>query len=112
MVLLISTNVGNYGSVYHEIGNYNEAEKLYKLAIENDPKNPEVYNNIGVLYGEIGNKEGAIKNYRKALDLDSNQYKVFRHLCSTGEIKINDPIFMRMEKLFEKVIYFSNLDIN
>ncbi len=94
----------NYGSVYHEIGNYNEAEKLYKLAIENDPKNPEVYNNIGVLYGEIGNKEGAIKNYRKALDLDSNQYKVFRHLCSTGEIKVNDPIFMRMEKLFEKVI--------
>ena len=40
----------------------------------------------------------------KKFDLDPNQYKVFRHLCSTGEIKITDPTFVRMKKLFDKAI--------
>mgnify|MGYP001162359729 FL=1 len=92
----------NIGSLFQEMGNKEKTIYYYEKARDLEPKNAEIYNNLGIAYGEFGEREKAATYYRKSLDIDPNFYPAFRHLCTTGEIKTNDPIFIRMKDEYAK----------
>ena len=56
--------------LYFEKGRYNEAIRLYKRALELEPDNPEVLNNLGYIYAEEEvNLDEAMSLVQKALKL-------------------------------------------
>jgi len=100
----------NLGALYQELGDLDNTISNYKMASElasNNDDKAETINNMGIAYGEFGKTETAADCYRRSLELKPDYYPAFRHLCTTGLIDIDDPIFIRMEKTFK-----SNIDDN
>ena len=55
-----------YGIHKHTIKDFNNAEKLYKLALQLAPTNPEVNYNLGLLYVDLGKLDDARKHAKIA----------------------------------------------
>jgi Tfp pilus assembly protein PilF len=51
-------------------GDTNRAKELYARALENDPQNADLYNNIGMLYKSTGELDRAEDAYRHAVNLN------------------------------------------
>jgi tetratricopeptide (TPR) repeat protein len=86
-------------------GNYDEAERLFKLAIEkldSDDRNNAliIYGNLGLMHKFAGNTEEAIENYQKALSFcepsDSEYYS------TSGRINILTGDIEKAVRNFEK----------
>lgn len=66
-------------------GNWREAIYRWKKALESDPDNPRLHNNLAVGYETIGEWELAGEEYSKALALGSSSkeirenYALFQH---------------------------------
>jgi len=56
------------GQAYHMKKAFPQAEKQYKRALELDPDNPRVENNLGALYLDLGEWDLAIQHFQKAAD--------------------------------------------
>ena len=56
------------GFYYYSKGNFPEAIKEYKKALEINPKNAKNHYNLGIIYAENKNYPLAIKEFKKALD--------------------------------------------
>jgi tetratricopeptide (TPR) repeat protein len=56
----------------HQEGRIDEAERLYREALEEDPDNKFAYYNLGVIAQGRGDLELAEENYRQALRVDPN----------------------------------------
>ena len=60
-------------------GDYDNALKEYKRAIDMHPSFIEAYNNIGELYSQMGQQKNAISSYMDALKIERN-YRVLLNL--------------------------------
>ena len=52
--------------------NFDKAKEFLEKAIEIQPKNVSILNNLGTAYKELGKSEEAINFYQKVLEIDSN----------------------------------------
>lgn len=58
---------------YHDLQNIQQAERMYRLAIEADPRNAVAYNNLGYMYAEHGIKlDESVKLIGRAMELQPN----------------------------------------
>ncbi len=60
----------NLGLTYHEMGNYDLAEKYYILTLQHDSTLVRVYLKLAELYTQTGQKDLAVEQYRKIFYLD------------------------------------------
>jgi tetratricopeptide (TPR) repeat protein len=72
---------------------YNEAIKLYTIAIEIEPLS-EAYNNRGIAKQDLNDINGAILDYQKAIELNPKNYIAYHNLAEIQLIKglIDDAI--------------------
>ncbi len=50
-------------------------------ALEEDPKNPALHNNLGNVYAEKGQAREALQSYHKAIEADPKYYKVYKNMA-------------------------------
>jgi len=65
-----ATLQSNMGLCYQKLGNFEEAEHRYDLAIQLDPKNPYARNNLSALFFRQGLYKEALDRAREAITLD------------------------------------------
>jgi protein O-GlcNAc transferase len=58
------------GLKYHQAGNLQQAEHIYKEILNDQPNNYYALNYIGILYYQLGNYDSAIEYIKKALELN------------------------------------------
>ena len=66
------------------MGNTAGAVEIFKLNVEQFPKEWNVYDSLGEAYLKIGNKAEAIKNYKKSIELNPNNDNGIGVLKSLG----------------------------
>ncbi|MEX0721080.1 MAG: tetratricopeptide repeat protein [Balneolaceae bacterium] len=67
-----AVNDARKGNEAFENGNYEEAERLYALAIEQDPENEKLYFNLGNAQAKQGKTEEAIQSYMEFRNLSES----------------------------------------
>ncbi|MEW6095927.1 MAG: DUF2723 domain-containing protein [bacterium] len=70
------------GREFHEKKFYLKAIKVYKKAIELQPKNISIRNIIGYLYFSLGKYEEAIAEFKKAIEINSTDIKSHINLAN------------------------------
>jgi tetratricopeptide (TPR) repeat protein len=70
------------GNEYLERGDYDNALRAYKIALDHNPRSALAYAAMGRLYQQIGDTASAREHYNKALRLDPNQRGVKQALES------------------------------
>jgi len=68
------------GIAYHQLGDLNNAKKLYERAIKLDKLYPEAYNNLGTVHYAKKSYGNAIKSYERALALTPKSAAVWTNL--------------------------------
>ncbi|OAB62970.1 hypothetical protein AY599_14290 [Leptolyngbya valderiana BDU 20041] len=58
---------------YHQGGNWDDAERLYRLVLQKNPQNFEAWLNLGMLYVSTDRPRDAIAAFRSATELDHSQ---------------------------------------
>jgi tetratricopeptide (TPR) repeat protein len=71
----------NLGLLLDDLNRYEEAEAVYRKAIEIAPSNPTIYSNLGGLLVELNRHEEAEIMFRKAIELDSKFYTAYYNLA-------------------------------
>ncbi|MTI86852.1 MAG: tetratricopeptide repeat protein [Balneolaceae bacterium] len=105
LFLLLTASAGNdarQGNEAYEKGNYEEAEKLYASALEEEPDNAKLYFNLGNAQAKQGKVEEAIQSYME-----------FRGLSKTAKEKAmaeyNIGTLMAQEKKWKPAtVHFKN----
>ena len=60
-----------YGWVYYRMGQYDEAERYVKKAIDLGSTSPVIHEHLGDIYFKLAQKEKAMEYWQKALKFDS-----------------------------------------
>ncbi|MEO5925760.1 MAG: tetratricopeptide repeat protein [Bryobacteraceae bacterium] len=68
------------GIAYHQLGDLDNAKKLYERAIKLDKLYPEAHNNLGTIHYAKKSYGNAIKSYERALALTPNAAAVWTNL--------------------------------
>ena len=68
------------GLELQEAGNYKEASKKYKKAVQADATYAEAWSNLGYTYRKQGNFKKAVKAYKKAIKLSPNLAEAHEYL--------------------------------
>lgn len=55
---------------FHQQGNLEQAEMIYRKVLDTDPKHKHAWSNLGTIQSRKGRIEEAIKYYQKALEID------------------------------------------
>lgn len=71
--LLVASGDARKGNVAYEEGNYELADSLYRLALEEDPENSKLYFNLGNALAKQGKIEDAIEAYLNSQEYAENQ---------------------------------------
>ncbi|WP_440633511.1 tetratricopeptide repeat protein [Candidatus Pelagibacter sp. HIMB1485] len=79
----------NLGLIHKQIGNFDEAIKLFNRAIKIDASYQNAYNNLGIVFLEKGNFYNAIDNFKKLISINSHQFAAYCNLGLCYE-KINE----------------------
>ena len=91
----------NLANCYSQLRYYEEAIKLYKEIIEEDPSDYMVFNNIGNVYKNLNNYDEALKNYKISLKINNKFTLAYNNLgqllCDLG--KYDDGL-----KMYEQVL--------
>jgi len=66
----------SHGFILYCQGRFDEATKLLTKALELDPMQPGLHNDLGVVYWGTGQLDRAITHFRRALELNPNFYVV------------------------------------
>jgi TolB-like protein/Tfp pilus assembly protein PilF len=85
---LAETNVGLGWSCFYK-GDWDEAFKYYKRALELEPTNPEVNYYVAGFFKDIGLYRKAIEFYSKAIEIDPT-YAEYRDVCAQCYMKIGE----------------------
>jgi tetratricopeptide (TPR) repeat protein len=103
-----------YGSFLGDLHDEEGAEKHWKKALELDPQNPAVYNNLANLYGHIGPVTNSFAFYTKAIELNPLEPIYYQNFAATiylfrkdaGEFYgiTEQEVFTRALDLYEKAV--------
>ena len=63
-------------------GNFIEAINVMKIALKQNPKNVDFFNNIGLSYANIFKYEKAEEFYNKGLEIDKNNLSIINNLAN------------------------------
>lgn len=66
----------------HQLGNYDEAERHYKRALEQDPNISEIYQNYGALLKTTGKLDEALGIYLKGIELFPEHTGILRNYAN------------------------------
>lgn len=72
-----------FGSFLSDTGQENMARVQWEKALELDPKNPAVYNNLAGLYGHQGPITNAFRYFEKAIELAPSEPVYYQNLATT-----------------------------
>ncbi|MEQ7800523.1 DUF3857 domain-containing protein [Pedobacter sp. ASV1-7] len=72
---------------YHNLQQYDNAEKIYLQALLIDPNHADTYTSLGLLYNVSKQKEKSIEAYNKTLQISPNNYEAIRSLRRLQEKK-------------------------
>lgn len=78
------------GLGYKGVGEYEESIKSFEKAIELNPNEVDVYNELGISLYANGHIEESINVFDKAIEIDNKNYKT---ICNRGLIYLNLGIF-------------------
>ena len=105
---LAEANVGLGWSCFYK-GDWDEAFKYYKRALELEPANPEVNYYIAGFFKDIGLYHKAIEFYSRAIEIDPT-YKEYRDVCAQCYRIIGE--FERATELLKEALEFEPDDSN
>ncbi|NNM82865.1 MAG: tetratricopeptide repeat protein [Burkholderiales bacterium] len=99
------------GNAHFVEGRLDEAEHSYRRALEFDPRNAEVHNNLGLLLQAKGRAEDALEQFREALrirpDLTVARYNLGFLLFGMGEAAQAEDCFLKVVE--REATHFSTL---
>lgn len=72
-----------FGSFLNDTGQESGAKAQWEKALELDPKNPAIYNNLAGLYGHQGPITNAFTYFEKAIELDPKEPVYYQNLATT-----------------------------
>jgi tetratricopeptide (TPR) repeat protein len=72
-----------FGSFLNDTGQESGAKAQWEKALEFDPKNPAVYNNLAGYYGHHGPITNAFTYFEKAIELDPKEPVYYQNLATT-----------------------------
>ncbi len=72
-----------YGSFLGDINDEDGAQEQYEKALELDPKNPAIYNNLANTYGHNGPVKKSFEYYAKALELNPREPVYYHNFGTT-----------------------------
>jgi len=99
---LSEANVGLGWSCFYK-GDWDEAFKYYKRALELEPANPEVNYYVAGFFKDIGLYRKAIEFYSRAIEIDP-VYKEYRDVCAQCYMIIGE--FERATELLKEALEF------
>jgi tetratricopeptide (TPR) repeat protein len=79
------------GIAYHQMLQFNAAEKYYRSALRVDPKYSEAVNNLGTIYYARKSYRRAINQYKKAIRMNPRAASVWSNLAM-GYFSRNDEV--------------------
>ena len=103
-----------YGSFLGDLHDDEGAQKQWERALELDPKNPAVYNNLANLFGHDGPVKKAFEYYAKAIELNPLEPVYYQNFATTiylfrkdaGEFYsiTEQEVFTRALELYQKAL--------
>ena len=105
---LAEANVGLGWACFYK-GDWDEAFKYYKSALELEPTNPEVNYYVAGFFEDIGLYRKAIEFYSRAIEIDPT-YKEYWSVCAQSYRKIGE--YERATKLLKEALEFEPGDTN
>ncbi len=98
------TNANNVMGLYQwRIGQYKEADKYFRRAIDSAPENPESLNNYAVFLCEQGKVKNAVKYFDRAVQVPVYPAKVQAYI-NAGRCLGDDKQFSIAEKYYEHAL--------
>ncbi len=97
----LKTIAHHLGVLYDLQGDSTRSLVEYKLALEAEPKNPDVYSDVGYYYFKRGNLGDAEQMLRKAVEIDA---KHARALTNLGMVLAAKQRFGESFEAFSKVV--------
>ncbi|MFD1293639.1 tetratricopeptide repeat protein [Lutibacter holmesii] len=70
-------------NIYFKKGNKVKFKELLEEAVQIDPTNVSLYQNIGIMYKNENNIDEAMKNFNKVLELDPNNSDAYNNIGAT-----------------------------
>jgi len=86
---------------HHQKRNFDEAKKLYKKLLEEQPNHLDAYNNLGIIFKNSGEYENAKFCYEKAIEINPNYPEAHNNL---GIIFNNLGKYHEAKTCYEKAI--------
>src|SRR5882672_12002669 len=65
---------------YHQTGQFEQAEKLYRTVLESEPNNPDAHHLLGLAALAVGQAQVAVEHIRTAVDLAPAPAEFHHHL--------------------------------
>lgn len=65
-----------YGWIYYRLGDYKEAERWIRKAVELGSKSTVIHDHLGDIYFKLSDKSKALEFWQKALELDPNNQSI------------------------------------
>lgn len=83
---------------------YHDPERMWKLVLEQQPRNCRAYLNLGIFYLERGRKPDAIAQYEKALECTPDPSEIARLHANLAHLLLDQDQFEKAWMHFEKAI--------
>lgn len=88
-------------------GQYEEAAKVYKEAIDKDPENPTLYYNLGIAYMRLDKPDEAIQAFKKMIEIQPDSFSALKNL---GELYAKEKYYEEASKYFSLAVNISSDD--
>ncbi len=88
------------GIIFRETGEYEEAIKEFKQALQLDPVNSDAYRELALTYQKLGRPEEAEDTYKKAIELKPDYWSGYSHL---GVFYLKHARYAEAEEMFHHV---------
>ena len=104
-----STDVWQVASLYRSLGKQEEAVRYYQTAIQLQPRNPSLYEEIAFSLGELGQTNEAIAAYQQAISIAPHRPTPHAGLGVTYHREAKRPEAIRE---FEQALRYGDRDID
>ena len=91
--------INNLANIEQLLGRHCEAINMYKLAIELNPRNAYLHNNIGLCMQALGRFEEAVTYFKHSIELNTLYSEAHLHLSSVINYNQDKDHIPQMEDL-------------